>query len=73
MGRRDGFQIYCVLLPTTVGMDSVQAELVNQTCVEGSISYPLDWNTLYEEWILKSSKADAHLLYKQRKYKLLDV
>lgn len=61
------------LLPITVGMNSVQAELVNQTCEEGSISHPLDWNTLYEERILKSSKAGAHFLYKQRKYKLLDV
>lgn len=73
MGGRDGFQIYCVLLPTTVGMDSVQAELVNQTCAEGNTSHTLDWNALYEERILKSSKAGAHFLYKQRKYKLLDV
>lgn len=53
----------CVLLPIEVGMDSVQAELLNQSRADGSTSFFLDCSILNGRGvgILKSTKAGVNL------------
>lgn len=53
----------CVLSPIAVGMDSVQAELLNPSRADGSTSYSLDCSVLNGRGmgIFKSTKAGINL------------